>query len=108
MWTTLVESLQGIHQQPPEDAKPIRSMTNKSAVVIMENELKQRAMTSAKKDERVFAALAVRGKLHSADISTLGLEGMSDGAIQSALDRLRKQRRVRLVMAKPYWEVVDD
>lgn len=108
MWSKMVESLSGVAQpDPPRAARKVKQLVDLSARAAQHEELKQRRAASAEKEERVLSALRIRGKLASADFDSLGLAGLSAGSVESALRRLRGKGKVRLVMARPYWEVVE-
>lgn len=67
---------------------------------------KAHRLSTAEKEELVLAELKKRGKLTSADLRALGINGFSEETIYSAAKRLQMKGKVRFVDAKPYWEVV--
>lgn len=106
MWSKIVESLQGVRQpEPSKGAKISRPIMEREYREAAQEARKKRKLSAQEKEDKVLAILKERGKITTSELTSLRL-GMSYDVIISALGRLRFQNKVRLVDAKPYWEVI--
>lgn len=103
MWDKMLESLQGVPQPAPAKARAAVTPITKHR-----DEVRDRSTQGAQeRDDAVLASLAISGKLTTAQAKEACSDKMTEGMVEMALMRLRKRGKIRLVDAKPYWEIVE-